>query len=166
MKLLKSCQVCRDGEQLKFLQKRIGTHILFKRYWQFSCCTGEARKCPWALRAAPCFSASRACTRCARGSSWLLGCSCTQASARGWGGEPALLGRWRGRGFRERWMKGWLERPIAGFPVKRRECTDSKFVLRMPTVGLCFEEKCLLSRNQPSLTPLGFESVMGLGGPL
>lgn len=165
MKLLKSCQVCRDGEQLKFLQKRIGTHILFKRYWQFSCCTGEARKCPWALRAAPCFSASRACTALCSGlllAPWLQLYTGLCAGVRGWAGFAGALARsWLPRALNE-----GLIRAIAGFPVKRRECTDSKFVLRMPTVGLCFEEKCLLSRNQPSLTPLGFESVMGLGGPL
>lgn len=32
-----SCQVCRDGEQLKFLQKQIQAHILFKLYCQFLC---------------------------------------------------------------------------------------------------------------------------------
>lgn len=35
-----------------------------------------------------------------------------------------------------------------------------KTCLKMPTMGLCFEEKCLLSLNQPSLTVFNVKSVM------
>lgn len=65
----------------------------------------------------------------------------------------------------ESWIKSWLEWPITGYPVKKKECTDSTLVLRMPTMGLCFQEKCLLFLNQPSLVPLTLRVWWNLGGP-
>lgn len=131
MKLLKSCQVCRDGEQLKFLQKQIGTHILFKRYWQFSCCTGEARKCPWALRAAPCFSASRACTALCLGlllAPWLQLYTGLCAGVRGWAGFAGALAR------------SWLPRALNEGLIRATYCWLPSEERGMHWFKVCFED--------------------------